>query len=159
MTTKSFIRPLTDKQQQLKALQYTIYHLVHENNEVAGLLIQDSQLKSITLLIQNEEQLPLYAFELASLLEAFSYIFQSHESNLHQYINLHIYSNSVYNVNIIKEWFEKWKDNTFDKRPNQDLLKRYEQYQTSSKYIKAKYINSSYNLFTEELFQTLQPRS
>ena len=63
--------------------------------------------------------------EMIAIIEGLNWIHSSVEQRYRKYINVVLYSDSVYCVNTIREWLDKWKgDGSIETRPNADLLKQ-----------------------------------
>ena len=151
---KSFIRPLTEKQKQLKELRYNLYLLRDQQN--IGITIQDVNDKRTTLLLNKEEekQEDIY-FELKSCLEGIRWILENHPEDIRKNIQIRIWSNSVYCVNVIREWREKWNKTNFENRPNKQLLQSLEKYSNICN-ITAKWSNEQLNEITHTLYDHIK---
>lgn len=132
-----FITSVTPEKKKKRELKYTLYthgscggsdnpDEVNSNNKVGGWasIILDKNEKQFTI-SDKEENTTDNRMEMVAIIEGLNWIYTSVEQKYRKYITITLFSDSVYCVNIIKDWIHRWeKDESIETRPNSDLLKQ-----------------------------------
>jgi ribonuclease HI len=118
-----FVIPISDEKRRIKELKYQLY--------IKGSAIDHKGFWNIIILNNKNEKILLNGtsnnatcdrMELYGLTEGIKYILQQHPEEEQKYVKINCYTESIYCLNIIKEWIQIWKKERFINRPNGDLL-------------------------------------
>jgi len=121
--TNHFVIPISDEKRRIKELKYQIY--------IKGLAIEHKGTWNVIIVNNKNEKVSFNGtsnnatsdrMELYALTEGIKYILQQHIDEEQKYVKISCYTESVYCLNIIKEWIHIWKKERFINRPNGDLL-------------------------------------
>lgn len=125
-----FVQKITDEKKKLRELTFNVYTTScfdeKTNNGSYSFCIIDRYEKKSTI-IQQVESVNKTSIELIPILESIKYIINITPNISRQYICINLNSTSLYSVNIIREWLNKWildedTEIKFNERPNYELL-------------------------------------
>ena len=60
--------------------------------------------------------------ELYAMISGLKKVLHEFDEETKQFVKIHVFSDSVYAINVAREWISLWKDSNFANRPNSDLL-------------------------------------
>ena len=60
--------------------------------------------------------------ELYAMISGLKKVLDEFDEETKQFVKIHVFSDSVYAINVAREWISLWKDTNFVNRPNADLL-------------------------------------
>ena len=86
-----------------------------------SLIIDKNEKK--TILSGKENEVTKQIIEMFPIIEGLEWIYNTVETKKRKHINVTIFTDSPYCVNLLKEWLDMWKDD-LDSRPNSELLKK-----------------------------------
>lgn len=122
-----FIANISPEKRKKRELKYTLYtdgSCDDKKNGGWAAIILDKNEQQFTI-SDKEINTTNNRMEMISIIEGLNWIYSSVEQRYRKYINVVLYSDSIYCVNTIREWLDKWnEDNSIDTRPNSDLLKK-----------------------------------
>ena len=128
-----FVQKITEEKKKSRELTFTIYTSScfdeKTNSGSYGFCIVDRYEKK-TVIIEKILDTSKSHIELKSILESIKYILNNNENESKQFIHINLSSTSLFSVNIIRDWLDKWvnqsssaEDNIpFSSRPNYELL-------------------------------------
>jgi len=119
VTTIPFMCEIPEDQKRLLELKYSVY--CDAINDKWCYLIVDNNNKK-TIVKGSDTSNDADRLKLIAILNSFENIYSNHDEQLHNHVNIEVYTDSVYCTNVLREWVFKWVSNNFDKRPNADLL-------------------------------------
>jgi len=123
MNNTSFVKPISEEKKRLKDLKFNIYikgYVEQHKGKWASIITNTKGDKNT--LIGDSNNATDERMELYSVLESFKHIFQSLEDKDKKFCKLFLYTESIYIINVLKEWIHLWKKERFINRPNGDLL-------------------------------------
>jgi ribonuclease HI len=122
-----FIANISPEKRKKRELKYTLYTDGSCDDKKSGgwaSIILDKNEQQFTI-SGKEINTTNNRMEMVAIIEGLNWIYSSVEQRYRKYINVILFSDSVYCVNTIREWLDKWKeDKSIDTRPNSDLLKQ-----------------------------------
>jgi ribonuclease HI len=122
-----FIANISPEKRKKRELKYTLYtdgSCDDKKNGGWASIILDKNEQQFTI-SDKEVNTTNNRMEMIAIIEGLNWIYSSVEQRYRKYINVVLYSDSVYCVNTIREWLDKWKDDgSIETRPNGDLLKQ-----------------------------------
>jgi len=118
-----FVSKTTDETKKKREFKFQMFsHVCVEDEQIGwGIVILDRQEKKTTLGDKSSES--RYSTELLSVIEGIKSITNEISIEDHKYISIELYTDSLYVVNLIREWLQLWtSDNSLSRRPNAELL-------------------------------------
>ena len=116
MKSQDFMQQLTPQKKKVRELKYSIYSRVfqteNENIDYISVIIDRHDIKKNiigSIDIQKE-----YG-EIYAILEGIKFIYNSIEMEYKKFINLKVFSNNTFVVNLLREWIYVWGENDFEK--------------------------------------------
>lgn len=126
---KSFVVPISDEQRRMYQLKFKLYLDGIKNpskGNWAGCSVDLKEKQTIWKgsidLPSNETKECDDRMELIALIESLRQLFSTFEEAEKKFVKVSVYSDSVYVINVAREWIGLWKDSAFANRPNADLL-------------------------------------
>lgn len=142
-----FVSKASDETKKKRELKFQLYidTYIHEQSGGWGVILLDRQDKKSTESGRQEiinVEHP-YTFELLAVIKGLELILSSVPVEDHRYTSIDLFTDSLYSVNLLKEWLDLWTD-TLDSRPHSELLHIVNKLRKEMN-IKAKYCGKSNN--------------
>jgi ribonuclease HI len=125
--SQKFIEKLSPEKKKMRELKFQLYTHGSDHQESttgwASLILDKNENK--TFLCGEEHFDNPNRVHLYSIIEGLNWIYNQVDQRYRQYIVVNLFSDSVYCVNILKEWLQKWIEEGEEKvleRPNGDLM-------------------------------------
>jgi len=125
--SQKFIEKLSPEKKKMRELKFQLYtHGAETRDSITGwasLIVDKNENK--TFLCGEEQFDNPNRVHLYSILEGLNWIYSQVDKKYREYIVVNLFTDSVYCVNILKEWIQKWTEEGEEKvleRPNGDLI-------------------------------------
>ena len=135
---KSFVIPVDDEKRKLQALKFDLFTdgscCLQNPNAIPTVasskftgpggwsaLVVDSKEKR-TVICGGEKDTTNNRMELCAVIKGIEWILAEFDAETAKHVQISVFSDSTYCVNLIRDWLEKWRAIGFASRPNADLL-------------------------------------
>jgi ribonuclease HI len=127
---KSFVVPISDETRRLKRLKFRLYTDGNKKQNKgcwSACSIDTKEKTFYTYGVQTCEDTSEcttycdHRMELISIIEGLKWILSSFDEETQKHVQIQVYSDSVYAINLAREWIGLWSESKFENRPNKDL--------------------------------------
>ena len=124
--SKQFVVPISDEKRRLKELKYQLYtngyHSEEDNIWSCYIIDPNNDNWSISGVHTNAKS--THEMELIAIIEGLEWILYKYTSDIQKHVRISLFSNSIYSINLLKEWLKIWKKEGWENRPNSYLFER-----------------------------------
>lgn len=130
-TMKSFVVPISEETRRLKRLKYRLYTDGNKKGNKGCWAACSIDAKEKTFYtygireVEKETEEIVFCdhrMELISIIEGLKWILSSFDEETQKHVQIQVYSDSVYAINLAREWIGLWAESRFENRPNKDLI-------------------------------------
>jgi|LauGreDrversion4_2_1035121.scaffolds.fasta_scaffold82253_4 ribonuclease HI len=126
-----FIAKISPERKKIRELKFDLYvygTMISENVGGWAFHIINKQDQS-SLLSGTEQNTNEQRIKLFPIIEGIKWIVNNVERKYRKYIQITIHSESIFSVNLIKEWIGQWvSEDVLETKPNADMLKEIYEY-------------------------------